>query len=232
MAARHRFENALQGGAEFGAIGAGVGSLVPGVGTGIGAAVGGGVGLLAGLLSSTEAQELAERMERGDIDPDQQEAIADALRRRFHSMRRQYGTDMARRGLTDSTIAARLQGGLYAAEGDALAREFAGISQRNKQVGRDMMAEQAESRAQSFGGAASVLGNLYLADRQTKMDAEWRDIYSAPRRPGMPSAPQAPSRPNATGSRPSRAPSNPPPVLNRGGNNGLSLGNRRPMSRG
>ena len=135
------------------------------------------MGLLAGLLSSTEAQELAERYQSGKIDPAQQEAIADALARRYHAMQIRFGTDMARRGLTDSTIAARLQSGLMAREGQDLALALGQVSQQNKRMGMDMMAAQAQQRMGAIGQAASVVGNLHLADRQARMDREWLDIY-------------------------------------------------------
>lgn len=214
MAARHRAMNALQGGVEFGAAGAGIGSLVaPGIGTAVGGAIGGAIGLFAGLLTPTESQELAERMARGEIDPKQQEIIADALKRRYHAMRVRHGSDLARRGLTDSTIAARLQGNLRAEEGDALADSLSRVSVQNRGMGLDMMSEQSNQRRQGFGAAASVLGNLYLADRQQKQQTgrETANRFGRLERANM-------TQPRSK------------PVLNRGGEGSMTSGNRRSMA--
>ena len=177
MAWQYRGANALEGASTGAAMGGTVGSIIPGVGTGVGAAVGGALGALWGLLSSTEQQELADRMARGEIDPEQEAAIAQALGRRYEAMQVRYGTDMARRGLTDSTIAARMQGNLMAQEGEDLALALGQVSQQNKQIGHDMQAQQSAARTQAFGQAAGTLGNLYLSNRQTDLDKEWMALY-------------------------------------------------------
>lgn len=173
MATRHRLENAGMGAVEYGSSGAQIGYAFGGPkGAAIGGAVGGFAGLLKGLMSDTEEQELIDRMKRGEIDEVQQRNIVRALRRRFYGLRQTQGLNMARRGLTDSSIAARLDAGLIRGEGEALAAQLAEISQENKGLGYDMMARRAAERQATVAAAAQGLGSVYLLERQNKQAAD------------------------------------------------------------
>lgn len=209
MAWEHRGANAFEGAASGAALGGTVASIVPVGGTAIGAGIGAVLGGLWGLLSSTEQQELAERYQKGYIDPEEMSAISDALKRRFHTMQQRFGTDMARRGLTDSTIAARMQAELMAEEGNALADALSDVSWRNKRLGMDMQAEQAAARQQAIGQSVGVLGNLYLTDQENKRAAaadkrwaDWMDRVYPGKTPATPAQPSkaVPASPRVTSS--------------------------------
>ncbi len=225
----HRGANAFEGASSGAAIGGQFGAFAGPKGAMVGAGIGAVLGGLWGLLSSTEQQELADRYAKGYIEPEEIEAIRDTLKRRFGTMQQRFGTDMARRGLTDSTIAARMQSELMAEEGYALADALADTSFRNKRIGMDMQATQAAARQEAIGGAVSVLGNLYLTDQENKRaaasDKRWGEMFPKPgQKPAVPATPATPAVPSkpAVPKNPGLAPIAPP-----GGGGGKSgMGNR------
>ena len=223
----HRGANAFEGASSGAAIGGQFGAFAGPKGAIVGAGIGAVLGGLWGLLSSTEQQELADRYAKGYIEPEEVEAIRDALKRRFGTMQQRFGTDMARRGLTDSTIAARMQSELMAEEGYALADALADTSFRNKRLGMDMQATQAAARQEAVGGAVSVLGNLYLTDQENKRaaasDKRWGDYMDRlhPKPGQTPATPTPLSETSAVPSKPA-VPKNPglAPIAPPGGGGG------------
>ena len=210
--------NALQGGVEYGAAGAGVGYLLGNVAAGAaigGGAIGGGSRCFCG---SAESDGIAGTGGTHGAWRDRPCTSKSYYRGRAETTVSCDADATWHRhspswldGLNDSP--ARLQSNLHAGESDALADALARVSVQNRGMGLDMMSQQANERAQGFGEAASVIGNLYLTDRQQK---------------------QKTGRMNANRfgrlERSSMRQVSSKPVLNRGGAGSMTSGNRRSMA--
>ena len=143
-----RLENALEGGIGGAGAGALIGAaILPGIGTAIGAAGGAQLGALLGLLSDTEMQELSHRYAMGEVSPEQEKLIGDALADRFEQLRKDQGSDLSRRGLSGSSIASELYGKSLANERESLADAMAQQSYANQGLGFQMQSDLNAQRA-------------------------------------------------------------------------------------
>ena len=162
MAWQDRASNAGLGAFQGAATGASIGAFAGPKGALIGGAIGGAFGLLQGLLSDTEMQELARRYARGEISPEQEQAIVSALATRYDQIRETQGADLARRGMLESSMAGRVMAETYQNEQDALAQALVNASMQRQQMGMEMLAQQQGLQQQGYAAAANVLGTLAL----------------------------------------------------------------------
>lgn len=181
-----RTENIGKGLVSGAVTGGTIGSFVPVIGTTVGAAVGAGIGGLWGLFSPTEQQELAERYAKGEVSPEQEEMLADMIKDRYFSMRKQMGLDLARRGLGGSTMSARALQESYRDERDAYVDAIQNQSFRNRGFGADIIAERNRQNQQFGASVGSMISDLAVQKHNERM---W-ERYMGNQNPGV-SAPNS-----------------------------------------
>ena len=196
MAWQDKASNVLLGGFQGGATGATIAQMMSMSGNPwlIGAGV--GIGILQGILSPTEEADLARRYARGEIDPDTQDRIVQALAGRYDTMRQEQGSDFARRGMLESSMASRMMSDSYASERDALAKALAGQSSQNQELGLDMLAKRAQETQAGWASGANALGQLALMNKYGTDDPT--PTPAAPAAPSNPTNPAAPLPTNPT----------------------------------
>ena len=133
-------------------------------------------GAVIGAFQDPSQQEQARAMARGQIDPVAQQALSRALDREFNIIRRQQGQDLARRGLTDSTIAGNAMGRIGDAQGFALAQGLAGHQFARQQLGAQMLAQQQFGQSQTVANAINALTMAQLVHKKNGRGTNLLDL--------------------------------------------------------
>ena len=131
--------------------------------------VAGGAGILSSLFSGkSDQQKRAEMLASGQLPPGVEQSITNQVGGRFDQIRRQQGADLARRGLSGSTIAPRVMGGISDSERQALANAIGYQSLQREYMGNNMLAQLDKDRQ---GNLQNAVGAAFLSkdlvDKQT-----------------------------------------------------------------
>ena len=179
-----RGRNTLSGAISGAGTGAGIGTAIaPGPGTAIGAGIGAIIGGISGyFLTDDEKNEVIEMYRKGELDDDTVAQIEGTLSRRYNMMRRSQSTDMARRGLTNSSFGARQISDSYNSERESLAAAITGESERRQAIGFQMSDAAGAGRAQDVASGVGALFQGYQSYQEgeaMKTDAASNDRLAA-----------------------------------------------------
>ena len=123
--------------------------------------VAGGAGILSSLFAGkSEQQKRAEMLANGQLPPGVEQSITNQVGGRFDQLRRQQGADLSRRGLSGSTIAPRVIGGIADSERQALANAIGYQSLQREYMGNNMLAQLDKDRQ---GNLQNAVGAAFLS---------------------------------------------------------------------
>ena len=140
--------------------------------------IAGGAGILKSLLSGkSEQQKRAEMLSSGQLPPGVEQAITNQVGGRFDQIRRQQGADLSRRGLSGSTIAPRVMGGISDSERQALANAIGYQSLQREYMGNNMLAQLDKDRQGNLKNAvgAAFLSKEFADNQKDTIDTDTTD---------------------------------------------------------
>ena len=171
-ASSEKWKNTGSGALSLGATGAGIGTAIaPGIGTAIGAGVGAFLGGIGGyFMTDDEKNELIEAYREGKLDDQTVANIEGAIARRYDIMRRSQNAGLARRGIGQSSFAARQIAGTFNSERDALANALTQQAQQRQLMGFQMSDAAGAQRAQQVADGIGTAFQGYQLYQQNAAD--------------------------------------------------------------